>query len=153
LNEHIEPNDCIFCEIVQGRSPAHRVFEDERTLVFMDIFPVADGHTLVIPKHHCTNLLDAHPSDLEAVIARSREVAHAIRSVVDPDGIGVFQLNGAAAGQTVFHYHMHLIPRFKGDTLQIHTRKPGDPKRLAEIAGALATAYASISAAQKEASS
>ena len=110
----------------------------------MDIFPVADGHTLVIPKNHCTNLLDADPRDLEAVIARSREVAHAIRTVIDPDGIGVFQLNGAAAGQTVFHYHMHLIPRSQGDTLQIHTRKPGDPKRLAETADALAAAHAAI---------
>jgi len=142
LNERIAPDDCIFCKIVNGKAPAHRVFEDERTLVFMDIFPVAEGHALVIPKTHCTNLLDADAPDLAAVISNSRAVAHAIREVIGPDGIGVFQLNGAAAGQTVFHYHMHLIPRMRGDTLQIHSRRPGDPVRLAEIARGLAEAIA-----------
>ena len=114
--------------------------EDEQTLVFMDIFPVADGHTLVIPKRHCANLLDAEEDDLRAVIARSRGVARAIREVLQPDGIGVFQLNGAAAGQTVFHYHMHLIPRKQGDSLQVHSRTPGDPERLAEVAKQLGAA-------------
>ncbi|MCP4905972.1 MAG: HIT family protein [bacterium] len=149
LNEHIEPNDCIFCKIAKGQAPAHRVCEDERTLGFMDIFPVAEGHTLVIPKAHCTNLLDADARDLEALIARSQAVAHAIREVIDPDGIGVFQLNGAAAGQTVFHYHMHLIPRTRGDTLQIHTRTPGDPDRLAETAQRLAEAIAARRAVER----
>jgi histidine triad (HIT) family protein len=106
----------------------------------MDIFPVADGHTLVIPKAHCSNLLDADPKDLAAVITRSRDVAHAIREALAPDGIRVFQLNGAAAGQTVFHYHMHLIPAKQGETLRVHSRTPGDPKRLAELAQRLAEA-------------
>jgi histidine triad (HIT) family protein len=74
------------------------------------------------------------------VIAWSKRVAGALRRVLAPDGIGVFQLNGAAAGQTVFHYHMHLIPRMQGDALQIHSRTPGDPERLAELAGRLAEA-------------
>jgi len=140
LDESVTPEECIFCKIVAGEAPAHRIYEDDRILVFLDIFPVADGHTLVIPKHHCTNLLGARDEDLAAVIAHSRRVAHAIRKVVAPDGIGVFQLNGAAAGQTVFHYHMHLIPRMEGDALQVHARKPGDPERLAELAGRLAEA-------------
>lgn len=140
MNENIAPEDCIFCKIVARQAPAHRVFEDERTLVFMDIFPVADGHTLIIPKAHGTNLLQVDDADLEAVARHSRRLAHAIRDVFSPDGIGVFQLNGAAAGQTVFHYHMHLIPRVQGDTLQIHSRKPGDPQRLAEVAQQLAAA-------------
>ena len=142
MNEHVAPDDCIFCRIVEGRAPAHRVFEDERTLVFMDIFPVTEGHTLIIPKAHCTNLLDAGEADLQAVARHSRVVAHAIREVIAPDGIGVFQLNGAAAGQTVLHYHMHLIPRMRGDTLVIHSRTPGDPARLAENARRLADAMA-----------
>lgn len=142
MNEHIAPDDCVFCKIVSGEAHAHRVSEDERTLVFLDIFPVAEGHTLVIPKAHCTNLLDTDPRDLEAVISHSRAAAHAIRTVIEPDGIGVFQLNGAAAGQTVFHYHMHLIPRTRGDTLQVHSRTPGNPDHLAETARRLAEAIA-----------
>ncbi len=140
MNEHVAPDDCIFCRIVEGRAPAHRVFEDERTLVFMDIFPVTEGHTLIIPKAHCTNLLDADEADLQAVARYSRVVAHAIREVIAPDGIGVFQLNGAAAGQTVFHYHMHLIPRMQGGTLRLQTRVRGDPDRLADTARRLAAA-------------
>ena len=134
--------DCIFCQIVEGRASAHVVDDDERTLVFMDIFPVADGHTLIIPKRHCDDLFAADPEDLRAVVTRSHQVAAAIRRVIAPDGLGVFQLNGAAAGQTVFHYHMHLIPRNAGDSLQIHSRKPGDPERLAEVASALKAALA-----------
>jgi histidine triad (HIT) family protein len=143
LNEHIDPTDCIFCKIVAGEAPAHVVHEDERTLVFMDLFPVADGHVLLIPKAHCTNLLDAETRDLEALHARSRGVARAMRAALELEGIGAFQLNGAAAGQTVFHYHLHLIPRRPGDGLQIHGRKQGDPERLAELAGRLAAAVAS----------
>jgi histidine triad (HIT) family protein len=96
LKERVAPEACVFCKIATGEAPAHRVSEDERSLVFMDIFPVADGHTLVVPKAHCTNLLEAEEPDLESVISHSRRVAHAIREVFDPDGIAVFQLNGAA---------------------------------------------------------
>ena len=142
MHEQIDPDGCIFCKIAKREAPAHRVWEDERTLVFMDIFPVAEGHTLLIPKAHCSNLLDAETGDLKALIERSRGVARAIREVFAPDGIGVFQLNGAAAGQTVFHYHMHLIPRKQGASLQIHSRTPGDPARLAETAKRLAAALA-----------
>ena len=140
VNESITPESCIFCRIVKGDAPANRVFEDERTLVFMDIAPVADGHTLVIPKAHCTNLLEADEEDLGSVIAVSRQVAQAIRDVLDPDGIAVYQLNGAAAGQTVFHYPMHLVPRTRGEELRLHGRVPGDPAHLAETARRLAAA-------------
>ena len=132
--------DCIFCKIVRKEAPAHVVCEDARTLAFMDIFPVSDGHTLIIPKAHCDDLFDADPADLRAVMDRSREIAHAIGQVLAPDGLGVFQLSGAAAGQTVFHYHMHLIPRNSGASMAIHGRTPGDPTRLAEIAKKLAEA-------------
>ena len=138
MHEHIRVEDCIFCKIVAREAPAHRVFEDDQSLVFMDIFPVAEGHTLLIPKRHCTNLLDADVRDLERVVGHSHRVATAIRDVLAPDGIGVFQLNGAAAGQTVFHYHMHLIPRMHGDALMLHGRTPGDPAKLAETARKLA---------------
>ena len=132
--------ECIFCAIVAGKAPAHRVFEDDRLLVFMDIFPVALGHTLIIPKRHARDLLETDTADLEVIVAMSKRLAGAIHCELSPDGIGVYQLNGAAAGQTVFHYHMHLIPRTRGDPLAVHGRKPGDPETLAATASRLAKA-------------
>jgi len=131
---------CIFCEIVRGVAPAFKVYEDEHTLTFMDAFPVTDGHTLVVTKAHCTDLFDASPPLLQAVMATAKRVAHALREVVRPDGLMVFQLNGAAAGQTVFHYHMHLMPRTSGEPLMLHSRSAGDPGRLRALATALSAA-------------
>lgn len=133
-------SSCIFCKIVAGEAEAHRVYEDEHTLVFMDIFPVSDGHTLLIPKEHCQDLFDANPEALSSLMATSKRVATALRSVVEPEGMMVFQLNGAAAGQTVFHYHMHLLPRWASQPFALHAREPGDPKRLAELATRIAAA-------------
>ncbi|HEY8516191.1 MAG TPA: HIT family protein [Candidatus Binatia bacterium] len=129
--------DCIFCKIVRGEAPAHRVAEDERTLSFLDIFPVSDGHTLVITKEHYATLFDAPAEALQAVAATAKRVAHALRDVVQPEGMMVFQLNGAAAMQTVFHYHMHLLPRRSGEPLALHTRVPGDPQRLERLSAEL----------------
>jgi len=129
--------DCIFCQIVAGASSAHRVFEDDRVLVFMDLFPVSDGHTLLITKPHYENIFEAPPDELAAVASRSHPVAHAIRSVFSPDGLAAVQLNGAAAGQTVFHYHLHLIPRTAGDPPTLHGRVQASPERLARNAAAL----------------
>jgi histidine triad (HIT) family protein len=131
-------DSCIFCKIVRGEAPTAKVFEDEHTLAFMDIFPVTDGHTLVITKDHAENLYEASSAALEAVAATAKRVAHALRDTLSPEGLMVFQLNGAAAGQTVFHYHMHLMPRAAGEPLALHTRVPGDPQRLASLAQALA---------------
>jgi histidine triad (HIT) family protein len=133
-------DECIFCSIVAGDAPAHVVWEDDRTLTFMDIAPVVDGHTLIIPKIHCDDLFEADPEDLRAVISLSHRVAHAIGHVLHPDGLGVYQLNGSAAGQTVFHYHMHLIPRNHGEALQMDGRKRGDPESLEEMASRLRAA-------------
>ena len=138
--------DCIFCKIVRGEAPSHRVFEDERTIVFMDIFPVTDGHTLVVTKEHFENLFEADEDALAAIARTSHRVAAAIHSELAPDGLMVFQLNGRAAGQTVFHYHMHLMPRATGEPLALASRVPGVPARLAEIAGRLARALARVSA-------
>jgi histidine triad (HIT) family protein len=131
---------CIFCSIVCGDAPAHRVYEDEHTLAFMDLFPVAPGHTLVVPKPHYENVFEATEEALERVAALTRRVALAIRSELAPDGLGLFQLNGAAAGQTVFHYHQHLIPRSVGEELKLHTRVQGEDAALAEMARNLSTA-------------
>ena len=121
---------CIFCQIIAGQSPAHKVYEDAHVLVFMDAFPVTDGHTLVVTKEHAATLFDASPEALQVVMAAARRVAHGIRQVMQPAGLMVFQLNGEAAGQTVFHYHMHLLPRAEGEPLALHGRVPGDPDRL-----------------------
>jgi histidine triad (HIT) family protein len=132
-----QPN-CIFCKIVRGEAPCHRVYEDERTIVFMDIFPVTDGHTLVVTKEHFENLFEADEDGLAAVARTSHRVAAAIKQELAPDGLMVFQLNGAAAGQTVFHYHMHLLPRAAGEPLALASRVPGKPERLAELAARIA---------------
>jgi histidine triad (HIT) family protein len=133
-------NGCIFCAIVSGTTPCHRVYEDDTVLAFMDIAPVGDGHLLVVPKRHYESLLEADEASLLAVMAASRRLGHALERALAPDGIGVHQLNGAAAGQTVFHYHMHLIPRNHGDPIAFHGRKAGDPARLAENARRIAAA-------------
>ena len=131
---------CTFCAIARGTAPAERVYEDERVLSFMDIQPVGDGHLLIVPKAHFESLLEADEPSLLAVMRVSRRLAHALERALAPDGIGVHQLNGAAAGQTVFHYHMHLIPRNHGDPIVFHGRKAGDPARLAENARRIAAA-------------
>jgi histidine triad (HIT) family protein len=136
------PASCIFCKIVAGDAPAHRVHEEALVVSFMDIAPVGDGHLLIVPKAHSENLLDTDPAALAAVMDASSRLAHALKRALAPDGIGVHQLNGAAAGQTVFHYHMHLIPRNHGDPIAFHGRKAGDPARLAENARKIAAALA-----------
>jgi len=139
---------CIFCAIVAGAAPCHRVYEDRHVLAFMDIFPVGDGHLLVIPKRHYENLLEADEESMLAVMSASRRIAHALKRALRPDGIGVHQLNGTAAGQTVFHYHMHLIPRNHGDPIAFHGRKAGDPARLAEHARRIAEALREVEASE-----
>ncbi|GBD25536.1 Purine nucleoside phosphoramidase [bacterium HR30] len=128
---------CVFCKIIRQEAPAHRVYEDDRVIAFLDIFPVSEGHTLVVTKKHYVDLFEADSESLQAVAAIAQKVAHALREVVRPQGLMVFQLNGAAAGQTVFHYHMHLMPRAEGEPLRLHARQPGDPQRLAELAAKL----------------
>jgi histidine triad (HIT) family protein len=129
---------CIFCMIVSGNAPSFPVCEDELTLTFMDIFPVAPGHTLVVPKEHYENIFETPAEALAAVARATRRVALAIRSELRPEGLGLYQLNGAAAGQTVFHYHQHLIPRSQGEALTLHTRVRGDDEELRALSVRLA---------------
>lgn len=132
--------DCIFCRIVRGESPSFTLCEDEQAVAFMDIFPVAPGHALVITREHFENIFEASPESLRAVAAMSKRVAGAIRSQLAPEGLGVFQLNGSAAGQTVFHYHLHLIPRSGGESLQLHGRVRGNDGELLALSRRLADA-------------
>lgn len=107
--------DCLFCKIVRGELPSYKVYEDDATLALLDINPVNPGHTLVIPKIHATDLFDAEDSDWQALTKTVRIIAHALESALKPDGINIGMNNRASAGQTVFHAHMHVIPRREGD--------------------------------------
>lgn len=127
-------DDCIFCRIVAGDAPGHVIHEDELTVAFLDVFPVVPGHTLIVTKEHFDDVLGAKPEAIGAVAANSVALGNAVKEVTGCQGLGVFQLNGKAAGQTVFHYHMHLIPRNEGEPLEIHSRTPGDPGELAAMA-------------------
>jgi histidine triad (HIT) family protein len=128
-----DPNN-VFARILRGEIPAHKVCEDERTLAFMDVMPQADGHTLVIPKHPAENLFDLPADDLAATLRTTQRVARAVKKAFDAPGIMIAQLNGAAAGQSVFHIHFHVVPRHAGIDLRFHARDMADPARLAEHA-------------------
>jgi histidine triad (HIT) family protein len=107
--------DCVFCRIRDGQLPSTRVYDDERTIAFMDINPLSEGHTLVIPRTHAATIFEADEADLRAAITTAKRVASAIRKALRPDGLNLLQANGAAAFQSVPHFHFHLIPRFTGD--------------------------------------
>jgi histidine triad (HIT) family protein len=123
--------DNVFARILRGEIPAHKVFEDAHTLAFMDVMPQADGHTLVIPKHPAENLFDLPESQLSATIVATQRVARAVRKAFDAPGIMIAQLNGPAAGQSVFHVHFHVVPRFAGIDLRFHAREMADHALLA----------------------
>jgi histidine triad (HIT) family protein len=108
---------CIFCKIVQKEAPASVVYEDEQVLVFMDIRPVSEGHTLIIPKQHCVDIYDTPEELLAHVHKITKHIAVAVREVTKADGISIVQQNGKAAGQDIFHLHVHVIPRFEGRKL------------------------------------
>ena len=131
---HPSREDCIFCRIVAGRARSHPVWEDADTLAFMDLAPLAAGHVLVIPKPHWENVFETPAPALGAVMATAKRVAHAIRATIAPPGLGVYQVNGRAAGQTVFHYHVHLIPRYEGISLDLHGRRRADRAELDRVA-------------------
>ena len=107
--------DCVFCKIRDGQIPSTRVVEDERTIAFMDINPLNEGHCLVVPRAHAATIFDADPADLQAAIATVQRVAKAIRTALRPEGLNLLQANGAAAFQSVPHVHFHLVPRWTGD--------------------------------------
>lgn len=113
--------DNIFAKILRGEAPCARVFEDDHVLSFMDVFPQAKGHTLVIPKRSTArNLLEEDPKILSPLILGVQRVARAVRAALEPDGIVITQFNGATAGQTVFHPHFHLLPRWEGVAVGRH---------------------------------
>ncbi len=137
--------DCIFCKITAGEAPAHTVYEDEHLLAFMDLFPAGPGHTLLIPKVHAENIFGLDAAVMARVGAFSQRLATAVKTAFNADGLVVFQLNGEAAGQTVFHYHMHFLPRMAGNNpMAMHGKVMADAEQLAEHAGRIRAALAAI---------
>jgi histidine triad (HIT) family protein len=111
--------DCIFCKIVAGELPARVVAEDERTLAFMDIAPATRGHALVIPRAHSRDLLDVPAEDLQATVAGARRLAGVAMERLGAEGVNLLNACGAAAWQSVFHFHVHVIPRYSDDPLKL----------------------------------
>ena len=112
-------SDCVFCRIVAGQIPSTRVHEDEHTLAFMDLGQVNPGHVLVAVKQHAANIFELDDVQAAALAWASTRVARAIRDAFAPAGLSVYQANGKAAGQTVFHYHVHLLPRHESDGMEL----------------------------------
>lgn len=107
--------DCIFCDIIERKSEAEIIYEDENIISFLDIRPVNYGHTLVIPKKHFDDFLSVPPEDMNRLITGLQVVSAAVKKSVNADGFNIVVNNGKAAGQTVFHFHFHIIPRFAND--------------------------------------
>ncbi len=134
--------DNIFARIIRGEIPCHRVHEDVDTIAFMDIMPQAEGHVLVVPKIAGEDVFSTPPESLAAAIRTAQTVARAVKQVFAPPGIMIAQLNGQAAGQSVFHLHFHVIPRYAGKELGIHAAAQADPAKLAAHAERLRAAIA-----------
>ena len=130
--------DCLFCKIVAGEVPATRVDDDEGTVSFMDINPATRGHALVIPREHHRDLHDVPRDDLAATMAAAQRLAARVRDRLGADGVNLLNSCGSAAWQTVFHFHVHVIPRYEDDPLRLPwTPGPGDEDEIADAGAAL----------------
>jgi histidine triad (HIT) family protein len=127
--------DCLFCKIVAGEIPAVRVHEDDRTVGFMDINPATRGHLLVVPREHVANVHEIDPEDLKAVVVAAKGLAQRVRDNLGADGVNLLNSTGSVAWQTVFHFHMHVIPRYENDPLRLPWQpQPGDKDEIAAAA-------------------
>jgi histidine triad (HIT) family protein len=128
-------DDCVFCAIVAGDAPAEIVDSDEHTVAFMDIAPATRGHALVVPRKHSADLIEIGAEELERTMDAARRLARKLKDTLDPDGFNVINACGAAAWQTVFHFHLHVIPRYDDDPLELPwVPSPGDPAEIASAA-------------------
>ena len=129
------PDDCIFCKIVAGELPAEIVQEDDRTIAFMDINPWTRGHALVIPRDHHSDLHEIPEDTLDAVMRAAKRLAARVRDNLNADGVNLLNSTGRAAWQTVFHFHVHVIPRYEDDPLQLPVRpEEGDEDEIKQAA-------------------
>ena len=127
--------DCIFCKIAAGEAPATTVYEDEHTIAFMDINPATRGHMLVIPRRHARDLLEIEVDDLQATVAVGQQLAKRAIERLGADGVNLLNSCGRAAWQVIFHFHLHVIPRYEGDPLRLPwVPGDGDPDEIAATA-------------------
>ena len=128
--------DCIFCDIIQRKSPAEIIYEDEKVISFLDIRPINYGHTLVIPKKHYDDFISVPPDEMKAVINITQTISEAVSISLKTDGFNIIANNGAAAGQKVFHFHFHIIPRYNTDKFHfrpiLKNYKNGSMKEIAD---------------------
>ncbi|MCR9056647.1 MAG: HIT family protein [Rhodobacteraceae bacterium] len=134
----------VFAKILRGELPSHKIYEDDKTLVIMDIMPRGDGHILVIPKAPSRNILDIETDDLNAVMATVQKMAHTVIKAFGADGTTIQQFSEPAGGQVVFHTHVHVIPRFEGISLKPHTGEMADNDLLAGHAEKIRKALAAL---------
>jgi histidine triad (HIT) family protein len=133
-------NNNVFAKILRGEIPCVKLYEDGKTLAFMDVMPQTDGHALVIPKEKAENILDLSSDGAAALMATTQKIAKAVKKGLNAPGIMLAMLNGAPAGQSVFHIHFHVIPRAHGVDLGLHARSIVDPKTLEPIAAKIRAA-------------
>jgi histidine triad (HIT) family protein len=127
--------DCLFCGIVEGSIPSQTIDSDERTVAFMDVAPATPGHALVVPRKHSADLLEIEAEDLSATLTAARRLAWQMKKVLDADGVNLINSCGAAAWQTVFHFHIHVVPRYEDDPLKLPwVPEKGDPNEIAKLA-------------------
>ena len=132
--------DNIFAKILRGEMPCVKVYEDDNILSFMDVFPQSEGHTLVIPKAPSRNLLETNAKDIGRLFGAVQRITKALEAALKPDGITITQFNGALAGQTVFHTHVHIIPRYEGIALGAHGGGMADMDELKALAKKISAA-------------
>jgi histidine triad (HIT) family protein len=131
-------DDCLFCGIVAGSIPSETIDSDERTVAFMDIAPATAGHALVVPRAHSADLLVIGPEDLSATVMAAQRLARRMKEILGADGINLINACGAAAWQTVFHFHIHVVPRYEDDPLKLPwIPEPGDSDQIAQIANVM----------------
>ncbi len=144
MSEYPTADDCIFCKIVAGDVPAALIFEDDNLLGLMDAFPSSRGHALVIPKGHYPDVHAMPPAILAECSLAVQRLARAAHATFEPDGISILQFNGAAAGQGVFHYHQHVVPRWEGQDWQAHGEQQAEHGELLDLAASLRKAYDAV---------
>ena len=128
-------DDCIFCKIIAGEIPSATVYEDDDVKAILDVNPAARGHVIVLPKKHAADVYSLPDEDLSKAICVAKKIAIAIKEAYGCDGVNIIQNNGEAAGQTVFHLHIHVIPRFEGDTVSVKWKQGEMPSDMDAIAG------------------
>jgi len=137
-------NDNIFAKILRGEQPAFTVFESDHALAFLDLMPQSDGHTLVLPKSPAVDLFDLDPNPARELIVAVQHVARGVRAAFQPDGIRLMQFNGTAAGQSVFHIHMHIVPCYEGRSMRGHGRDIAPAETMEQHAAMIRAALADI---------